>query len=154
MKKVNLVLALLLCLLVSSCTFVKITGGGVKNLLLNNPNQKYELIGQLNEEKTYIFDYTNSFDVSEIVSEYLAKHPQADAVINLRISLKSTAGTIFANIFTLGIARARVMEIRGDLVKFQNGLSANSPNFEKELNLSELENNGEIKIKDAIFRDK
>lgn len=109
---VILVLALLPC-----CTLAKISGRGTKPLILNGPAAEAYEVGQLNVNKMVTFDYTSSFDVSEIARNEIAK-ANADAVANVVITVKGDVATFFLNVFTLGFANAKRFHVTGDLVKF------------------------------------
>ena len=109
---------LIALVLASSCTFAKISGRGAKPLLLNNPTREVEVIATLNESKLVTFDYTGAFDISEVVSEAVAR-ANGDAVINASVAIKGDIGTFFANLFTLGLANARRFEVRGEIVRYR-----------------------------------
>jgi hypothetical protein len=85
--------------------------------MLNNPTEQVDVVQRFQESEMRMFDYTRAFDVSEIVGDYLAES-DADAVANLTINVKSTVGTFFVNMFTLGLAYAVVFEVEGDLINF------------------------------------
>ena len=114
-------LLLFLVLSFSSCTIAKISGRGSIPLMLNNPPARVDVVSHLVEKKMVTFDYTSSFDVSEIIAEKLAS-ADADAVINLTILIKTDFSTFCVNLITLGLANARIVVIEGDLVKAPNGL--------------------------------
>ncbi len=105
------------------CTLAKISGRGTKPLILNNPTAKVEVISHFTEKKMIAFDYTNAFDVSEILTEKISKS-DADAVTNLVITIKSDVSTFCVNMITLGLAQAKVFQVEGDLVKTPEGLGS------------------------------
>ncbi len=107
--------------ILSGCTMAKIGGHGAMPLLLNNPMEKMTVIEHFNASKMITFDYTAAFDVSEIISEKLSKSG-ADAAINIAITVKSDVGTFFVNLFTLGLAAAKTIQVDGDLVAISGGL--------------------------------
>ena len=124
----SLVLLLLLAVLplTSACTLAKISGRGSIPLFLNNPPVRVDVISHFSENKTVTFDYTSSFDVSEVIAAKLSES-DADAVTNLVVTVKSNFKSFLINVVTLGIAWARIVEVEGDLVKAPNGLGALPP---------------------------
>jgi len=120
-----------LCLLVgivviaamlSGCTIAKISGKGSVPLLLNQPQTKVDVIGPVSASKQIMFDYTGSFDASEILGEVFAE-TNADAIINVVISLKITPKDYLFNLLTLGIANAKTMEITAEAVNLPEGMA-------------------------------
>jgi hypothetical protein len=103
---------------------MKVSGRGSLPLILNNLPMKTELVKHFVEDKFVVFDYTGAVDVSEVLSQVITDNPGADAVTNVVFELKSNVGTFFANLFTLGIANARVIQVEGDLIKIPGGLKA------------------------------
>lgn len=104
----------------SGCTIAKISGRGVIPLMLNNPTQKVKVIGPLSEKKMITFDYTNSFDVSEVIAQKL-RTSDANAVTNLVITIKVDVPSYLFNVCTLGLAQAKIFQVEGELVKFEGG---------------------------------
>jgi hypothetical protein len=102
--------------LITGCTMAKISGRGTTPLLLNNPAERVELVEHFRVAKRITFDYTGAFDVSEVLTEVM-HGKQADAVANLTVSLKSDVGDFFINLFTLGLANSRTLQVEGDLVR-------------------------------------
>lgn len=68
------------------------------------------------------FDNTATYDVSELLAKQV-QQSDADAIINLAVTVKKSFGTFFLNLFTLGIANAKVLSVSADLVKLEGGLS-------------------------------
>jgi hypothetical protein len=106
----------------SGCTIAKISGRGAQPLLLNNPPKKVEVIQNIRVSKMRVFDYTGTFDVYEALSDEMIAS-NADAIINLSITIKSTIADFFVNLITLGLANSRTFEIQGQAVKAPQGLS-------------------------------
>ncbi len=104
--------------LLSSCTIAKISGHGPLPLLLNQPTGKVQVIKNINVSKMVVFDYTGSYDVSEIIMDEFEKI-DADAIINITIVLKNTIADFFVNLITLGLAQARTVEIQGQAVRIE-----------------------------------
>ena len=128
MQKINnnrffVFILLILIIGLSSCTIIKISGRGPVPLVLNNLPTKVKVISHFKEDKVIAFDYTNSFDVSEVIAKKLAE-TKADAAINIVIKVQSDPGIFLINLLTLGFANARRFEIEGDLVKIEGGLSS------------------------------
>ena len=115
------VLGLAVVVGLSGCTVAKISGRGVAPILLNNPQVKVELIKPIRASRQIVFDYTAAFDASEILSGVFAE-TDADAIINVSFAVKTTLSDFFINLFTLGIAAAKTMQITGDAVKAPAGL--------------------------------
>lgn len=110
-------------IVIEGCTMAKISGKGTIPLMLNQPQAKVEVIQQIKESKMIVFDYTSSFDASEILSEVFTE-TDADAIINLVFTVKTTPADFFINLFTLGIANAKTMEMSGQAIKAPEGLGS------------------------------
>ena len=124
MPNLNRSLALLVLLgLTGGCTVAKISGRGSIPLMLNTPPERVKVIEHFTLSKMITFDYTNTFDVSEILAEKL-QQGNADAITNLTITVKSNVGSFMVNLFTLGLAQAKVFAVRGDLVRIEGGASS------------------------------
>lgn len=110
--------------LLSACSgpIVRLHGRGTVPILLNNPTQKVELIKHVTVGKMSSFDNTATYDVSELLAKQV-QQSDAEAVINLAVTVKKSFGTFFLNLFTLGIANAKVLSVSADLVKLEGGLS-------------------------------
>jgi hypothetical protein len=105
------------------CTIAKISGRGSIPLLLNQPSAKVEVVKAIKVSQMRVFDYTESYDASEMLSEVFTE-TQADAIINVVFTVKTTPGDFFLNILTLGIANAKTIEITGQAVKTPEGLGS------------------------------
>lgn len=117
MKKLNIVLIVLACvIMLGSCTIAKVGGKGAVPVLFNQPSEGMQLIEHIKISKTVSFDYTNAYDVSTILSEEIAKK-KPDAVINTSIAIKTTVGNYFLNLVTCGFASAKTVEIEADFMK-------------------------------------
>lgn len=136
---------LLATILVEGCVLAKISGRGAIPLILNNPPKKVEVVQNINFSKMRVFDYTGAFDVSEVLTEAMIGS-NADALINLNITVKTTVVDFLVNLITLGLANSHTFEVQGQAVKAPQGLSLLSlPNSEvlreaetiKELNLDQ-----------------
>ena len=92
---------------------------GNKPLLLNQPNQPYDVLAHFNKETGVRFDYTAAPDISKALQEGLAGNSTADAVANIFVSVKSTFGDFLINLFTLGIANAYTLQVEGDVIKYK-----------------------------------
>jgi uncharacterized membrane protein len=97
----------------------KISGTGSIPIVMNNLQSQVTVIKHFKESKMITFDFTNSFDMSDVLSKVLAEN-KADAVTNVKMTIKMDPPAFFLNLVTLGIANAQVMEIEGDLVKYKN----------------------------------
>ena len=118
MKKIIYLIATILVF--SSCTVAKIGGKGAVPVLLNQPENQMQLIEHVTIKKNRNFDFTSSYDVSEIMSKVIAEK-QPDAVINTQITLKQGIDNYFINIFTLGIANSTKIIIYADMMKAKKG---------------------------------
>jgi len=109
--------SLLICTVVlQSCTIAKISGRGAAPIVLNQPSERMELMEHVTVKKNSNFDWSSSFDVSEVMAQTIAaKKP--DAVINTTVTIKSGADNFFINLFTLGLAKSRKVVIDADLMK-------------------------------------
>jgi len=116
MKKIFILILGLIIL--SGCAIAKISGRGVKPIILNMPEQKVRVIEHIEFSEMITFDYTNSFDVSEVLKDKLAKS-DADAVVNTTITVTRTFGGFLLNLITLFLANATTMEVTADLVKYE-----------------------------------
>jgi hypothetical protein len=118
MKKFSfyLVALVVLAAFMQSCTIAKVGGRGAVPLILNQPAQQMELVEHVTIKKNKVFDYTNSFDVSELLAkEIAAKKP--DAAINVHVTIKSSIDTYFINLFTFGLANATKVVVEADFMK-------------------------------------
>jgi hypothetical protein len=118
MKKIIYLIATILVF--SSCTVAKIGGKGAVPVLLNQPENQMQLIEHVTIKKNRNFDFTSSYDVSEIMSKVIAEK-QPDAVINTQITLKHGIDNYFINLFTLGIANSTKIIIDADMMKAKKG---------------------------------
>lgn len=104
---------------VAGCTTVKILARGNEPIVLNTLPEKYEVLGHFNKTKSIMFDYTRSPDISAIIREATVPYPQSDAVVNVFISIQTTPGNFFMNLFTLGFANAFTISVEGDVIKYE-----------------------------------
>lgn len=112
--------ALFTVCMLSSCTIAKIGGRGAVPITLNQPSQNMELAEHVTLKKNCNFDWTNTYDVSEYLSEEVAaKKP--DAVANTTILIKSGIDNYFINLFTLGFAQSKKVVIEADFMKNKPG---------------------------------
>ena len=118
-KFVFLTVMLLFVVTFSGCTTVKILARGNKPLMLNQPSQSYDVISHFSKETGIMFDYTGAPDITKAIQEGMAGNMDADAVANIFISVKSTAGDFILNFFTLGIANAYTLQVEGDVIKYK-----------------------------------
>ena len=152
MKKLNILCAFVIMLVMSSCTIAKISGSGAKPMLLNNPARQTEVIESFEESKMVVFDYSDSYDISKVTKEVLKKYPNADALTNIKIKLKRSVATGFINLFTIGFANAYVIEIEGDAIKFTSKMSMlGEPAADDTVTLRELQQNEEIKVDGLMY---
>jgi len=115
-KSILIVTIFSLALIIESCTIAKISGKGAVPVLLNQPSENMQLVEHITIKKNSNFDYTSSFDVSELLSKKVAEK-RPDAVINTTVTLKSSIDNFFINLFTLGFANSRKISIEADLMK-------------------------------------
>jgi hypothetical protein len=115
-KSILIVTIFGLALMFESCTIAKISGKGAVPILLNQPSENLQLVEHITITKNSNFDYTSSFDVSELLSKKVAEK-RPDAVINTTITIKSSIDNFFINLFTLGFAKSRKISIEADLMK-------------------------------------
>ena len=115
-KSILIVTIFSLALIIESCTIAKISGKGAVPVLLNQPSENLQLVEHITIKKNSNFDYTSSFDVSELLSKKVAEK-KPDAVINTTVTIKSSIDNFFINLFTLGFAKSRKISIEADLMK-------------------------------------
>jgi len=108
---------------VGGCTTAKISGKGAIPLLLNQPPTKVQVVQQVKLSKMVAFDYTSAFDVSEVLSEYLIG-TEADAIMNLYITVRVEPLDWLINLFTLGLAQAKHFQLTGQVIKAPEGLGS------------------------------
>ncbi|MFM2224577.1 MAG: hypothetical protein RJA07_779 [Bacteroidota bacterium] len=119
-KKFLLLSAIIVCLFFQSCTIAKISGKGAVPILLNQPSDRMELIEHIVVTKNINFDYTSSFDVSQLLANMISeKKITPDAVINTTITIKSSLDNSCINIFTLGFAQSRKFVVEADLMRYK-----------------------------------
>lgn len=122
MKRFSVLIEVMLtAFMLGGCTMYKISGRGTLPIMLNSPQAKVDVIKHIDVSKMIAFDYTNSFDVSEVLGQAIDRS-KADAIVNVTIEAGGDVGTFFVNLFTLGIANAHTITVEGDLVKAPNGL--------------------------------
>ncbi len=121
-KSTTLVALFLMAAMVSGCTIAKISGRGSIPMMLNTPPQRVEVIEHFTESKMILFDYTSAFDVSELLAKKL-QQSDGDAITNLVVNVKSDFASFMVNVFTLGIANAKIFSVEGDLVRIEGGAS-------------------------------
>lgn len=107
--------------IIGGCTIAKISGRGPVPILLNNPRARVTVIEHFKESKMVVFDYTGSFDVSQVLGDVFTR-TNADAVVNVVVNIKKTVGSWFVNLITLGIANAKTIQVEGDAVRAPEGL--------------------------------
>jgi hypothetical protein len=116
-KNSILIITVLACgLFMQSCTIAKISGKGAVPVLLNQPSQQMQLVEHITVKKNSNFDWTSSFDVSEVIAKKVAEK-QPDAVINTSVTIKTSIDNYFINLFTLGLAQSRKIVVDADLMK-------------------------------------
>ncbi len=116
-KNSILIITVLACgLFMQSCTIAKISGKGAVPVLLNQPSQQMQLVEHITVKKNSNFDWTSSFDVSEVIAKKVAEK-QPDAVINTTVTIKTSIDNFFINLFTLGLAQSRKIVVDADLMK-------------------------------------
>jgi len=101
-----------------SCTTAVINGRGATPMLLNSIDAPYDIVNHFEIEKSICFNYTGYVDVGEIISQKLGYNP-GNAILNLGITVKTSVGDWFENLFTLGIASCKTYEIQGDVVNWK-----------------------------------
>jgi len=105
--------------LAQGCTLAKISGRGAIPIMFNNPPTRVQLVRSVEVKKMRAFDWTASFDVSEVLGDVIAM-TDADAIINVAITVKSMPLDWIVNLLTLGLAQSRTMYIRGDVVRVRD----------------------------------
>ena len=107
----------------TSCTIAKIGGKGPVPLMLNQPTEKMKFIDHITVKKNINFDYTNSFDIAEVLNSKAGdkiRAENADVIANTSITIKSGADNFFINLVTLGLAQSRKVVVDADLMKSES----------------------------------
>jgi hypothetical protein len=116
-KHIFLAILILLCaIFLQSCTVAKLSGKGSSPILFNQPSNKMELIEHISVSKNSNFDYTSSYDVSDILADEIAEK-KPDAVINTTVTIKIDVDNYLINLFTLNLANSRKIIVDADLMK-------------------------------------
>lgn len=116
MRHAALVLALAV---LPGCTFAKIEGSGGKPLVLNQLGTA-SAFRPFEVSEVVAFDWTGSIEVDDILRrspEVALGRPEASHVQNVRVEIGADVQTFFINLFTIGLANARVVTIRGEIVE-------------------------------------
>lgn len=106
-------------LVMQSCTVAKISGKGAVPVLLNQPEDRMQLVAHIKVQKNINFDYTGSFDVAEVLAQRIAE-TQPDAVINTTVTIKQGIDNWFLNVITFGFANSKKFVIEADLMREKN----------------------------------
>lgn len=114
--KISILLFCSAALCLQSCTLARVSGRGAVPLLFNQPDKKMELIKHISINVNRNFDYTNAYDISEIIAKEIGDS-KPDAVINVAIVIRTGVDNFFLNLITLGIAQSRKIYIEADLMK-------------------------------------
>jgi len=102
----------------TGCTVVKLIARGNQPIILNTLPEKYTVLGHFSKEKSFYFDYTRAPDLSSFIREATADYPNADAVVNVFVTVKSTIGDFLVNLFTIGLASAYTINVEGDVIQY------------------------------------
>jgi hypothetical protein len=108
--------------LVLGCTVAKISGTSEIPLILNQPQAKIETIQKFEYSKHIAFDYTSAFDVSEVLNKVMIGS-DADAIINLRITVETNFVDFLLNLFTVWLAQSKHLVVSGTAIRAPEGLS-------------------------------
>lgn len=113
-----ILLLLSLTINLTGCTICKIIARGNQPIILNTLPEKYIVLGHFNKEKSFYFDYTRAPDLSSFIRESTAAYPNADAVVNVFVTVKSTLGDFFMNLITITFANAYTISVEGDVIQY------------------------------------
>jgi len=119
MKKTNFILSAAIVaflFMIQSCTVAKISGRGAVPIVLNQPSEKMQLVEHIVIKKNRNFDWTSSFDISEVIGKKIAEK-QPDALINATISIQTSVDNFFINLVTFGLARSRKIVFEADVMR-------------------------------------
>jgi hypothetical protein len=115
-SKISTLACVVFVMAMNSCTIARISGKGAVPVLLNQPGNSMQLVEHITIKKNRNFNYTNSFDVSEVIAMKVAQ-AKPDAVINTTVTLKYGIDNFFLNLITLGFAQSQKIVIDADLMK-------------------------------------
>lgn len=105
--------------LLSGCSTVKIEVRGNKPVIFNTPTKEYTVLNHFILGKVSAFDYSGTPDISAVIYRALHSYPEADAVINLFITIKKGPLETLGNLLTLYFADIYTMKIEGDIIKYK-----------------------------------
>lgn len=80
--------------------------------------QKYKVVKHVKAGERVCWDYTASYDVGPLMREEITTY-QADGMINVTWKEKMSFTSGVLNIFTLGIANCKDVELEGSVIKFE-----------------------------------
>lgn len=122
--KVSLaVFALSIAALVSGCTVAEIDAKAPIPILLTMPdNDAVEFVGGIENTKRYAFHGSHHYDPYEVLRE---RNPErrADAIVNVRVTVRRTLTDGIFNLFTLGFADSHTVTVSGSLVRLKGSSS-------------------------------
>lgn len=104
---------------VAGCATFKIEAHGNKPMLLNTPAKEYTVLNHFILGKVSAFDYSGTPDISAVIYRALDKYPEADAVINLFVTIKRGPLEAIGNILTLWLAEIYTIKVEGDIIKYK-----------------------------------
>ncbi|NKI28461.1 hypothetical protein HCG49_18070 [Arenibacter sp. 6A1] len=107
---------LMITILLQSCTIARISGKAAVPMLYNQPTEKVEIVEHITVKKNVNFDWTSTFEISEILADEIAEK-KPDAVINTSVKVTTSVDNFFLNLITLGMAWSRKIVIEADFVK-------------------------------------
>ncbi len=118
MRSLQLIAGLLGVLVLGGCTVAKLSGSGPRPLLLNNPaDGKFEIVRHFVVDRGSTFDFTNTAEIDALVASVI-QETKADAVVNLRITVKQEVSDFFLNLITCGLANSRTWYVEGDAIRY------------------------------------
>jgi hypothetical protein len=121
MKKIFTILIVgILLISITGCTTLKLIARGNKPIILNTPPKDYTVLNHFTKERMIAFDYTGAPDISQIIQEATGGYPNADAIINVFITVKTTPVDFLLNLFTIGLAYAYTLRVEGDIIQFKS----------------------------------
>lgn len=115
---ITVLFLLSLTISLAGCTVCKIIARGNQPIVLNTLPEKYTVLGHFSKEKSFYFDYTRAPDLSSFIREGTSAYPNTDAVVNVFVTVKSTIGDFFMNLFTIGFANAYTISVEGDVIQY------------------------------------
>jgi len=112
-------LVVITVIFLAGCSTLKIELRGNKPVLLNTPTKEYLVLNHFIQGKVSAFDYSGTPDISAIVYKVLLDYPNADAIVNLFITIRRGPLEVIPDLLTLGLANIYTIKAEGDIIQYK-----------------------------------